>query len=536
MNKNENSFFEPRTLLAIVLVAVVWIGWQSYLSKKYPAAVKPEVVSTAEPKASINNKEQSFPPIADINKAIETPGKEELIQAKSSTATFELSSFGMGLKNLTLAKYAQRNGTPVEFARGLEQGIFRLHLADDPKPIIFLLSKESENVFVGTAQVGKTRIVRTIRYNPETFSFQNDVSVLNPDSSFKGISLVLQEKKDLDASSGGFFSTSSDKQEFLISQDGKSVDIYNVTGIKEDVNNTRGLVLTMSLSSHYFASAVVDKSEIAPEAHILAKVSEDSFTGTLTYRVSSIRDKMDFHFISYSGPKSAEILEKADKGLVGIIDLGFFGVIVRWLLVILKWFNDYLSNWGFSIVALTLLVRALVLPFNIASYKSMKKMQNVQPKIQSLRERYKEDVATQQREIMALMKAEKVNPLGGCLPMLLQMPIFFALFKALGTSIDLYQAPFIWWIHDLSLKDPYYILPALMGITLFIQQKITPSTMDPQQAKIMQFMPILFTLFMVSLPSGLTLYTFVSTLFGILQQRFFMRDHNQAVNVREAKT
>ena len=175
------------------------------------------------------------------------------------------------------------------------------------------------------------------------------------------------------------------------------------------------------------------------------------------------------------------------------------------------------------------------MPINIASYKSMKKMQKIQPALKALRERYKDDPQTQQRETMALMKNEKVNPLSGCLPMFLQIPIFFALFRMLGQSIDLYQAPFIFWIHDLSVKDPFYVLPVLVGIVFFVQQKVTPTTMDPAQAKIMQWMPIMFSFFMISLPSGLTLYTFVSTLFGILQQRFFMRDRHAVVSTKEAK-
>ena len=154
----------------------------------------------------------------------------------------------------------------------------------------------------------------------------------------------------------------------------------------------------------------------------------------------------------------------------------------------------------------------------------MKKMQKIQPQMQAIRERHKADPQVLQKETMALMQREKVNPLGGCLPMLLQMPIFFALFRVLGQSIELYQAPFFGWIHDLSIKDPYYVLPVLMGITLFIQQKTTPTTMDPQQAKVMQFMPIIFSFMMVSLPSGLTLYTFISTLFGVIQQQILMRD------------
>ena len=135
-----------------------------------------------------------------------------------------------------------------------------------------------------------------------------------------------------------------------------------------------------------------------------------------------------------------------------------------------------------AIICMTLVVRLLVLPVNIYSYKSMRAMQAIQPQIKALREKYKDDQATQQKEMMTLMKANKVNPVGGCLPVLLQFPIFIALYQVLGNSIELYQAPFGLWIHDLSLKDPFYILPVLMGLTMFVQQKLTPNTMDPAQS------------------------------------------------------
>ena len=202
---------------------------------------------------------------------------------------------------------------------------------------------------------------------------------------------------------------------------------------------------------------------------------------------------------------------------------------------VLYWFYSLIQNWGVAIILLTVLVRLIVLPFNITSYKSMKKMQVIQPKIKALRERYKDDPQNLNKEMMAVMRDNKVNPLGGCLPMLLQMPVFFALYQCLGQSIELYQAPFFGWIHDLSLKDPFYVLPILMGISMYVQQKITPTTMDPAQAKIMQFLPVVFSLMMVSLPSGLTLYIFVSTLFGIIQQQIFMKDKKSASNAQEAK-
>ena len=149
-------------------------------------------------------------------------------------------------------------------------------------------------------------------------------------------------------------------------------------------------------------------------------------------------------------------------------------------------------------------------------------MQTIQPKLTALRERYKDDPVTLNREMMTVMKQNNANPLAGCLPMLLQIPIFFALYRVIGSSVELYQAPFFGWIQDLSFHDKFYVLPVLMGVTMFIQQKMTPSTMDPTQAKILAFMPVLFSVFMLNLPAGLTLYMFVSAVFGIIQQKTFM--------------
>jgi YidC/Oxa1 family membrane protein insertase len=278
----------------------------------------------------------------------------------------------------------------------------------------------------------------------------------------------------------------------------------------------------------------VDKSEIVPSVDLIATKSGSETAARLNYAVTTKKDAIKLSFKTFAGPKGHEILAQVDPALTDLVNFGMFSPIGKILLVVLKFFNQIVGNWGVSIILLTLVVRLLVLPVNITSFKSMKRMKVIQPMMQALREKYKDEPATLQRETMALMKREKVNPLGGCLPMLLQMPIFFALFQVLGHSIELYQAPFFGWIGDLSLKDPYYVLPVLIGIVFFIQQKITPSTMDPAQAKVMQFMPIMFAFMMLSLPSGLTLYTFVSTLFGITQQRIFMRDRNPVRDLKPA--
>lgn len=203
------------------------------------------------------------------------------------------------------------------------------------------------------------------------------------------------------------------------------------------------------------------------------------------------------------------------------VDFGFFGIIAVPILRGLQFFYNYVHNYGLAIIVLTFVIRMLMFPLQYKSFKSMKKMQKVQPELQKLREKFKEDPARMQKETMALFKKSGANPLGGCLPLILQMPVFFAFYQVLYNAVELVGAPFYLWIFDLSLKDPYYVLPILMGGAMFAQTKLNPSTMtDPNQQKIMLIMPLVFCFMMKDLPAGLNLYIFVSTVFGIAQQLF----------------
>lgn len=325
---------------------------------------------------------------------------------------------------------------------------------------------------------------------------------------------------------------SLDHQEFLYRKNGTTerTMIVGSDSIKAEATG----VSMAAMSSQYFTAAFADKSSVLPSVVMNAPQGGPIFV-EIAYSPVQSKGNWEVRDVLYIGGKSFSRLQGIDPEFVDVVDLGMFAYIGRILLRIMQWSHGVVGNWGWAIVILTLLVRALVLPFNIASYRSMKKMQAIQPMLQSLRERYKEDPATMNRESMALMREQKVNPLGGCLPMLLQMPIFFALYQVLGQSIELYQAPFIFWIHDLSLKDPFYILPILMGVVMFFQQKLTPTTMDPMQAKILQWMPVIFSVFMLGLPSGLTLYIFVSTAFSVGQQMLFMRDTSKTPAIVDVK-
>ena len=226
----------------------------------------------------------------------------------------------------------------------------------------------------------------------------------------------------------------------------------------------------------------------------------------------------------YMGPKFYSLLQKTGHELVSSIDLGFFEPICKVLLWFLQFFQGWVVNWGVAIILLTILVKIILWPLTQRSYKSMEEMKRIKPLIDEVNETYKDDATKKSEVLMALYKEHKINPLGGCLPMLLQMPIWFALYRTLASAADLYRAPFAFWLQDLSSPDPYYITPLVLGASMFIQQKMTPTTGDNAQAKMMlYFMPAMFTAFMLFLPSGLTLYILVNTFLSIAQQKLIGR-------------
>lgn len=222
----------------------------------------------------------------------------------------------------------------------------------------------------------------------------------------------------------------------------------------------------------------------------------------------------------FFGPKDIDILKAQGVQLEEAIDLGWFSAIAKPLLHALKLFYGYLHNYGLAIIVITVILKILFFPLTHKSYKSMKEMQKLQPKMQELKDKFKDDRDGLNRSVMELYKAHKVNPLGGCLPMIVQIPVFFGLYKALMFSIELRHAPFYFWLQDLSAKDPYYVTPIIMGATMFIQQKMTPTNMDPVQAKMMLALPVVFTFMFLNFPSGLVLYWLVNNILTIGQQAY----------------
>jgi len=230
----------------------------------------------------------------------------------------------------------------------------------------------------------------------------------------------------------------------------------------------------------------------------------------------------------YIGPKDQVALGDIAENLNLVIDYGWLWWLAQPLFWLLTFIQSYVVNWGLAIIILTIVVKLAFFRLSAASYKSMAKMRTVQPKIQSIRDQYADDKNKQQQAMMELWKKEKINPMGGCLPMLIQMPVFIALYWVLLESVELRHAPFILWIDDLSAMDPYFVLPILMGISMYLMQRLNPAPPDPMQAKVMQYMPIAFTFLMMWFPAGLVLYWLCNNLLSFAQQYVVTRQIEQA--------
>lgn len=526
--KDGPSFFDPKTIIAVAVVGIAYYGWNTYLQKKYPGygKAKTEQVQTAETTATTSTTSTTGDAVAERkSEVVAAPAAEEkTFQFSNDKVSFALTSHGMGLRNFTVNNYQDKEKNNIKLGVSDKDSLFEMRFPGDAKALDFNVVEQAPGHFVGTAQAGEMTIKRELKFNAENSSFTNTVTFSgNNEELKKGFSLVIPESIHVKGSSSWLF-PSYEHQDFFVGHSGGKHETVNFSGATENVVKDIPQTSLVSASSQYFAAAILDKSEIMPDVKLTADVQNKTAQAELTYKPVQVKPEMTFTSVMYAGPKSFDILKAVDPEMASLIDLGFFGFIAKPLVYVMKAFHSWVGNWGFAIILLTLLVRLCVLPFNIMSFKSMKAMQKVQPLIQNLREKYKDDPMRLNQEMMAVMKQNGANPLGGCLPMLLQIPIFFALYRVIGSSVELYNSPFILWITDLSSHDKFYVLPVLVAIFMYIQQKITPSTMDPTQAKIMAFMPVVFSLFMLQLPSGLCLYMVVSTLFGIIQQYLIMRE------------
>jgi len=367
----------------------------------------------------------------------------------------------------------------------------------------------------------------------KTYTFKADSYVIDVDYTIDNQSsdpFVANQYRQLKRKPG----TSDEKQQFVNTYIGAVVsnteDVYRKVdfGDMEDENFnedvTQGWV---AMIEHYFAAAWVPDADEKNTAYSLFVPNNPYNHGVIGMysgsQTVSPGAQGSFHSKIYVGPKIQENLSEVAENLELTVDFGFLTIIAQPLFWLLKTIHGFVGNWGWAIVFTVLVIKALLYKLSEAAYKSMARMKKLQPKMAQLKERHGDDRAAMGQATMELYKKEKVNPLGGCLPMLVQMPIFIGLYWALLESVELRQAPWILWIEDLSIRDPYFILPVLMAAAMYFQQKLNPAPVDPIQAKVMQFLPLIFGVFFALFPAGLVLYWVVNNVLSIAQQWYITR-------------
>ena len=279
-----------------------------------------------------------------------------------------------------------------------------------------------------------------------------------------------------------------------------------------------------AMIQHYFLAAWIPDADEANHFYTKALPDGRYLIGLSGAEKSAAPGQStQFHSRLYVGPKDQQRLEKVAPHLRLSVDYGVLDILAKPVFWLLQKIHGLVGNWGLAIILVTVIIKLVFFKLSEASYRSMANMRRLSPKLQALKERYGDDRQKMSQAMMDIYKKEKINPLGGCLPILVQIPVFISLYWVLLESVELRQAPFILWIHDLAAKDPYYVLPLLMGASMFLQQKLNPPPMDPLQAKVLQFLPLIFTAFFAFFPSGLVLYWVVNNILSITQQWYITR-------------
>ncbi len=462
---------------------------------------KPQIPGTAE--ASQGGQEGSSAGIIILKPL---GGKVQEVTFSFPLYKVTLSSRGGVMKSYLLVRYKDDDGYPMELVgdtpyfsyyipgnkgitEALDRSVYKVKVEEgkDKKKVTFLLEMPGKGVMVE----------KVFTFYPN-YRFDVQVKTSIPGISGEGM-LIGPRIAPKDRESHYSFSGP------LVYNGKKAIEVK----LKKKRQATYTGFVWTSLQSLYFTASLVPKGPA--EVTIWKGATKNE------YYLALIPKKGELSFWSFMGPKDYSLLKSYGVGLEENIRFGMFKILAKPALEILKFIYKYVHNYGWAIIILTILIKIVFHPLTVKGYKSMNKMQELQPYIKQLKETYKDDPQALNKEMMALYKKHKVNPMGGCLPMLLQIPVFFALYKVLMVAIELRHAPFIFWITDLSAKDPYYITPILMGVTMLIQQKMTPMG-DPTQAKMMMLMPIVFTFIFINFPSGLVIYWLVNNIITIFEQ------------------
>lgn len=496
-----------RAFLAVLISMVILFGSQ-YLYTKY---FKPQYVPVQQEQKKTEPQPSKLTEKTLDNTAPKEQAKPVIQSKKIKDVVVEndvfkvtLTNEGATIKSVELKKYRDKNGNPIKF---VSNEIPALSIIKDGK---FDYAKVLFNVDDTEASFKDSNEALVV------FSYSDGTVNFKRSFRFNRKDYAIEIKEEADGFGSYFVSLGKDFGVFdkenaphwgpVILKEADRIEL-NPSKIKETVSYKEGLKW-IAQEDKYFFSSIVPISK-ANQFIVFP------FNGTAIV-AAEFQNAATYKF--FAAPKEYDYLKKFGYGLEHIVDFGFFSIIARPLFWFLKLLYSFTGNYGVAIIILTILVRIPFIPVVNRGQKSMQKLSELQPKLMKLKEQYKNDPQRLQKEMMELYKKYKINPMSGCLPILLQIPVFFALYKILTIAIELRQAPFVLWITDLSAKDPYYVLPILMGVTMLIQQKMTPSTADPTQQKIMLLMPVVFTFLFLNFPSGLVLYWLVNNIFGIAQQ------------------
>lgn len=545
-----------RIFLAITLSFLVFLVWGYFFEEPKPDLNITETAKPAvsQPLAQTTDSEKSSlsttPVILEQNLPEYTSAKD--ITVNTSLYRITISQKGAAVKSLILNNYREKaeNGSSQKelISEENKNGTLLVSFGDKSLPQV------QDALFQTTAQNETVQIVS----HPETISFSwispfgytlEKKYTFRPDSYLIDLQVVLKNTSEniLNNQFSLYLSNLVNPKDAQYGFEGPSALIDNSLvqiPFKEIPEKavSAGNIKWISLEERYFISSIIP--EKPSQAQMKIRLENQMFQGQLVEPEISIEPghQAAFNYHIYMGPKSLTILKSLNLELDKAINFGMFDILAKPCLWLMNTFYGVIPNYGVAIIIMTLLVKAVLWPLGTKSYKSMAEMKRMQPLLNEIRTKYPNDKKKMNEETMALYKTYKINPMGGCLPMLVQIPVFFALYRMLYEAIELRHAPFIGWINDLSAPDrlfhfpfsipfmePPYGIPVLtliMGVTMFLQQKMSPPVGDPTQAKMMMLMPVVFTVIFINFSSGLVLYWLVNNVVSILQQYFIQKKYS----------
>jgi len=475
--------------------------------------------------------------------AAATPVQGERVIITTDVLKAEIDSVGGELRHLELLKHKDAQDPTKNVVlfdhsaertylaqTGLIGGAFPNHRTPfTVQPGARSLDSGNEVKLVLTSEQGGVKLTKTYTFHRGDYLIDVKHDVTNASGAPVSPSLYVQLLRDGGALPGDskFYSTFTGPAVYTDADKFQKL-AFDKIGSGKDSHATKSDDGWVAMIQHYFVSAFVPP-EKAPREIFTKKVDNLYAVGNilpLGTIAPGATVSMDTKL--YSGPQESETLIKVAPGLELVKDYGWLTIVAKPIFWLMVQIHTFLGNWGWTIIVLTIMIKLLFFPLSAASYRSMAKMKLVTPKMTSIRERHKGDPQKMNQAMMELYKTEKINPLGGCLPIVVQIPVFIALYWVLLASVEMRNAPWLGWIHDLASPDPFYILPVLMAVSMFIQTKLNPTPPDPVQAKVMMFMPIIFSVMFFFFPAGLVLYWVVNNILSITQQWFITRKLNPA--------